>query len=389
MVTLAEPVPALRSDAFLDSFKNRVSRDVQVPFESCTWNGGKHTFTKGAAGGTPRLQILIENEQGLRALRTLDEVHICEAYMRGDIDIKGSVMDFVELRSVLTDSHPLHRLWRRVAPLFVGRVTSDRQAIASHYEFDSDFYLSFMDPTRCYSQAVFSWDGESLEAAQRRKLEFAVASCGLKPGDRVLDVGGGWGAFAEYAGRLGINVTVLTLSQKSVDFLTSLIQTQNLPCSVEYADFMDYAGSQDFDAIVVLGVMEHLPKYEGVLQQFLKLLKPGGRVYIDASAARKEYAKPTFISRYVFPGDHSYFCLHTFLRAMSQTPMEVLSVMNDRHNYYLTCRNWAENLDRNQDEIVRRWGEGLYRKFRLYLWGSAAAFLNGSMDAYRLLLKKP
>ncbi len=152
---------------------------------------------------------------------------------------------------------------------------------------------------------------------------------------------------------------------------------------------MEYSSPLPYDAIVVLGVMEHLPDYPSVLQHFHRLLKPGGRVYLDASAFREKYSKPTFISRYIFPGDHSYFCLHAFLAEVAKTPLEVLTVHNDRHNYFLTCKAWAENLDHAQDEIVRRWGETLYRRFRLYLWGSAQAFLSRSMDAYRVVLERP
>ena len=129
--------------------------------------------------------------------------------------------------------------------------------------------------------------------------------------------------------------------------------------------------------------MEHLPDYRAVLRQFQRLLKPGGRVYLDASAFRKKYSKPTFVSRYIFPGDHSYFCLHEFLAEVAKTKLEVLAVHDDRHNYYLTCKAWAENLEASREEIVGRWGEMLYRRFRLYLWGSAHAFLSHGMDAYR------
>jgi cyclopropane-fatty-acyl-phospholipid synthase len=119
------------------------------------------------------------------------------------------------------------------------------------------------------------------------------------------------------------------------------------------------------------------------------LLKPGGRVYLDASAFREKYSKPTFVSRYIFPGDHSYFCLHEFLTAVAKTPLEVLAVYNDRHSYYLTCKAWAENLESARDEIISRWGETLYRRFRLYLWGSAYAFNSRGMDAYRVVLQRP
>ncbi|MEJ2652632.1 MAG: class I SAM-dependent methyltransferase [Gammaproteobacteria bacterium] len=309
--------------------------------------------------------------------------------MAGSLDVVGDMLGFVSLRGMLSDHHPLHMLWRRLAPLFIGRERTDRQAIASHYDFDNEFYHTFMDPTRSYSQAVFERDDETLEAAQRRKLDFTMDSCGMKPGNRVLDVGGGWGSFTEHAGRRGIEVTTLTISSHSEEYLTGLIQRLQLPCRVVNQDFLEYTSPDPYDAIVILGVMEHLPDYPAVLQQFQRLLKPGGRVYLDASAFREKYSKPTFVSRCIFPGDHSYFCLHEFLTAVAKTQLEVLAVYNDRHSYYLTCKAWAENLESARDEIISRWGETLYRRFRLYLWGSAYAFLSRGMDAYRVVLQRP
>jgi cyclopropane-fatty-acyl-phospholipid synthase len=154
-------------------------------------------------------------------------------------------------------------------------------------------------------------------------------------------------------------------------------------------DFLDYTAPAAYDAIVILGVMEHLPDYPAVLRQCQRLLRPGGRVYLDASAFREKYSKPTFVARYIFPGNHSYFCLHEFLAAIAKSQMEVLAVHNDRHNYMLTCTAWAKNLEAARDEIVDRWGEALYRRFRLYLWGSAHAFLTRGMDAYRVVLASP
>ena len=171
--------------------------------------------------------------------------------------------------------------------------------------------------------------------------------------------------------------------------MTNLIEQQKLPCRVLNQDFMEYSSPEPYDAIVILGVMEHLPNYAAVLRQFQQLLKPGGRVYLDASAFREKYSKPTFVSRYIFPGDHSYFCLHEFLSVVAKTPLEVLEVHNDRYSYYLTCKAWAENLEAARNEIIRRWGEKLYRRFRLYLWGSAYAFLSRGMDAYRVVLQRP
>ena len=378
--------PALSHyDRIFKTFQKRLADQINVPFEIRLW--GDRTYRFGQ--GEPAVKVVVKDHDGLAALSGLDELKICEAYMAGSLDVVGDMLGFVSLRGMLSDKHPMHALWRRISPLFVGRVKTDRQAIASHYDFDNDFYLLFMDPTRCYSQAVYEHDDETLETAQRRKLDFAIESCELKPGNRVLDVGGGWGAFTEHAGRRGIAVTSLTISQKSEEYLADLIQRLQLPCKVINQDFLEYSSPEPYDAIVILGVMEHLPDYPAVLRKIQHLLKPGGRIYLDASAFREKYSKPTFVSRYVFPGDHSYFCLHEFLTEVAKTSMEVLTVYNDRHNYYLTCKAWAENLEAARDEIVKRWGEMLYRRFHLYLWGSAYAFFSRGMDAYRVVLQQP
>jgi cyclopropane-fatty-acyl-phospholipid synthase len=358
---------------------------VDIPLEISLWGGRTYRF----GDDEPVVKIVVKDRQGLSALRRLDELRICEAYMNGSLDVQGDMLGFASLRPGLNDRHPLHDLWRRIAPWFVGRLSTDRHAIAAHYDEASDFYLRFLDPTRCYSHAIFEQDDEALETAQRRKLDFAIEACRLKPGERVLDVGGGWGSFTEQAGLRGIQVTSLTISRESAAFLTDLIDRRQLPCRVVNQDFLAYTSPEPYDAIVILGVMEHLPDYPAVLRQIRRLLKPGGRVYLDASATRNKYDKPSFIARYIFPADHAFFCLHDFLRAVSKSPLDVLAVHNDRHNYFLTCQAWAQNLDAAREDIIARWGEPLYRRFRLYLWGSAQAFLSRGADAFRVVLERP
>ena len=381
---IAESLGATRYDAILRVIQRRLADQVRTPFEIRLWGDRTYRFGKGE----PAVKVLVKDRHGLAALGRMDELGICEAYMAGSLDVAGDMLGFVSLRGLLSDRHPLHSLWRRVAPVLLGRGQTDRQAIATHYDFSSEFYLAFLDATRCYSHAVFERDDEALETAQRRKLDFAIDACRLRTGDRVLDVGGGWGSFTEHAGRRGIQVTSLTISEQQERYVSDLIQRLQLPCRILNQDFLHYAPPAPYDAIVILGVMEHLPDYPAVLRQCQRLLKPGGHVYLDASAFRQKYSKPTFVSRYIFPGDHSYFCLHEFLAAAAKTQMEVLAVHNDRHNYFLTCTAWAEKLEAARNDIISRWGEALYRRFRLYLWGSAHAFSTRGMDAYRVVLER-
>ena len=385
MVPSTEVLETPAYDGLFRRIQQQVNEKIRIPVEIAV--RGDRTYRFGE--GEPAVKVLVNDPAGLSALGRLDELRICEAYMNGSLDVAGDMLGFVSLRGALRDSHPLHYLWRRIAPWFIGRIPTDRLAIATHYDFPSEFYLRFLDPTRCYSQAVFERDDETLETAQRRKLDYAIEACRLQPGDHVLDVGGGWGSFVEHAGQRGIRVTALTISRQSEAFLSDLIARRQWPCRVLNQDFFEHSAPEPYDAIVILGVMEHLPDYPAVLRQVQRLLKPGGRVYLDASAFRHKYAKPAFIARYVFPADHAYLCLHDFLAAMARTPLEVLAVHNDRHSYFLTCKAWAENLEAARDEITRRWGRALYRCFRLYLWGSAYAFHSHRMEAFRVVLERP
>ena len=224
---------------------------------------------------------------GLALLGTLDELAICKAYLDESIDIKGDMIQLIELRRVLPDGDQLwNQLSRRLMALVLGQVWTDRHAIAQHYEFDHDLYLSYLQATRCYSQAVFAHDDETLDEAQRRKLELALEACRIERGQHLLDVGAGWGTLTEYAGRKGIRVTSLTISQRSHEFVSDLIARFQLPCQVYLQNFLEHKAAERYDAIAILGVMEHLPDYRAVLRQFARLLKPGGRVYLDAGAIR-------------------------------------------------------------------------------------------------------
>ncbi|MDH5716896.1 MAG: class I SAM-dependent methyltransferase [Spirochaetia bacterium] len=367
-----------------DKIKNKLARLDNIPFKIDFYNDKSYTF----GVGEPSFSIKIINEDGLKAFSSFDQLEFCEAYMTGSICLEGEMYKLMSVRSLFGDIHPLHFIFRKIIPAIIGQIKTDRKAISKHYEYEDELYLSFMDKTRCYSQAIYEKDNESLEHAQRRKLNFVINACNLKPGSRVLDVGGGWGVFSEYAGLKGINVTSLTISKHSEKYIQNLIRRLNIPCSVKLTDFYNYKSKDPFDAVVILGVMEHLTNYKTVIKKFYQLLKPGGSVYLDASSDRAKNTKPTFLARYVFPGNHTYFCLHEFLKYVSKSKFEVKKIYNDRYSYYLTCKQWAQNLEEKHRKITKRWGENMFRLFQLYLWGSADSFLKGTLDAYRVVLRR-
>jgi cyclopropane-fatty-acyl-phospholipid synthase len=313
---------------------------------------------------------------------------IGEAYLRGALDVEGDFLRLLSLRKMFRDRHPLLWASKFIRPLLFGQVSSDARYIAEHYDEDPDFYLTFLDGDhRCYSQGVFAAADEPLEAGIRRKLDFALDAIGVREGDRVLDVGGGWGAWTQYAGERGIRVTSLTISQASERFINGLIQRHRLPCRVLREHLFAHRPAERYDAIVNLGVTEHLPDYPRTLEAYASLLKPGGRVCLDASATRRKYHVSAFFERHIFPGNGSPVCLHDYLAAVASSPFSLLAVHNDTRNYELTTRHWAERLDARREEIERRWGTQQYRRFQVYLWGCVDGFRRDVVQAYRWVLE--
>jgi cyclopropane-fatty-acyl-phospholipid synthase len=369
----------------IDALINRVGQ-VATPFSIELPDGEERTIGEGK----PEFHIGLRNERALRAVRSLDEGNISEAYLHGDIDIEGDMLKPFTLRNSFHDRHPLVLAWRFIEPLLFGQVYTNKQAIASHYNIDPKLFLSFLDPVfPAYSQGVYEHDDEPLSKALERKFDWAIEQCELGPGKTVLEIGPGWGAFAGHALQAGVRFTGITNSEVSQSYLKGKLANFGDNFDIVFSDFYDYEPKEPFDSIVIMGVIEHLPDYERVLKKFYRLLKPGGRVFLDGSAAKKKYELSTFMVRHIYPGNHSFLVLDDFLNKLAKTDLEVMEVQNDRWSYFLTFRQWARNLDAHKDYVRSTFGDFEFRKFRLYLWGATYEFLTRSLDCYRMILHKP
>jgi len=369
----------------IDALLDRVGK-LQNPFEIMLPDG----TCRSLGDGPPQFTVSLKNEQAVKALKSLDEGNISEAYLSGDLDLEGDMIAPFALRASLDDRHPLVAAWRFIQPFFFGQVYTNRQAIASHYDLDPDLFLAFLDPDEpAYSQGVYLHDDEGLGAALARKFDYAVERCGIGEGTRVLEIGPGWGAFARHALQAGADFTGITISKVSQTFIEGRLHDFRDRSRIELVDLYEYRPAEKFDAIVIMGVIEHLPDYRRVLEKFDAILKPGGRIFLDGSAARKKYELSTFMVRHIYPGNHSFLVLDDFLNRMNRSPFEMLECFNDSHSYFLTFRQWARNLEVNREEIISRFGAFEFRKFRLYLWGAAYEFVSRNLECYRMILQKP
>lgn len=360
--------------------------DIDTPFEIVFPDGTNQRVGHGA----PTFRLTVNNEKGLSALTSLDEGLIAEAYLACDLDMDGDMMKPFKLRNVLKDFHLVTQAWRYMQPLLFGQVRTNREAISSHYDLDPEFFLSFLDPqVPCYTQGLFAHDDETLDVANTRKLEYVYSGLGLKPGDHILEIGPGWGAWFEYASKRGVKCTGLSISQASIDYLNSRSKTLGYDWELIFSDFLEYQTDRKYDAIVIMGVIEHLPDYERVLKKFVTLLKPGGRVFMDASAANKKFDLSSFMVRHIFGGNHSFLVLHDLLYQLTKTPLQIREIFNDSRSYMLTMIGWARNLEAHSDAIIARFGQYNYRRMRLFFWGSANEFLSLRSLCYRLIIEYP
>lgn len=338
--------------------------------------------------GPPEFRVIFRTERGLRT--PLTEYALGRAYVDGDIDVTGDIMAMLDVRDKLRDSVTPGARLKFAAQLFLRAPTRvNSKAIGYHYTFGDDFYLSFIDTRyRFYSHCIFDEDGETLEEAAENKLKRMWDALELRAGMRLLDIGGGWGGVTEFCGARDVHVTSLTLVEDSANYIRNLIKLKTLPGEVFVEDILAHRPAEPYDHAVIYGVIEHIPNYRRFCEQVWSALKPGGRLYMDASATKEKYAMSAFTRRYIWHGTHTFLALQDMVHELLLHGFELVSVQRETQDYELTIRHWAERLDENHESIAAEWGEHLYRAFRLYLWGGSHAFKVNRLQAYHLVAER-
>jgi cyclopropane-fatty-acyl-phospholipid synthase len=270
----------------------------------------------------------------------------------------------------------------------------DRAAIRHHYDVSNAFYRMLLGPSLVYSCAYFDDPDESLEAAQERKLELICRKLRLAPGERLLDIGCGWGSLlihaAEHHGVRGVGVT---LSESQARLARERIEAAGLSDQIEIR-VSDYREISDgpFDKISSVGMYEHVGReqLDPYAQTLHDLLRPGG-LFLNHGIARLHSEPPppdTFLTRYVFP-DGELHPVTDVMASMQQAALEVRDVESLREHYPLTLRAWLANLEANQAEAIGEIGPERERVWRLYMLASALGFEAGDVTVYQVLGTRP
>jgi cyclopropane-fatty-acyl-phospholipid synthase len=265
----------------------------------------------------------------------------------------------------------------------------DARAVRHHYDVSNEFFALFLDRSMTYSCAFFSKDGVSLESAQEAKLELTCRKLGLQAGQRLLDVGCGWGSFAIHAAsRHGVSVVGVTLSEPQAALARARVRAAGLDSqvSIRVQDYRDLGG-ESFDAIASIGMVEHVgeERIDQYAECLAGLVRRGGRL-LNHGVAHLRHSDPkpgAFTERYVFP-DADPLHLSRILLALERAGFLTEHVEAFGADYAETLRHWARHLDEHQAEAVRTAGEERLRVWRLYLRAARLGFETGFNSIYQV-----
>ncbi len=271
----------------------------------------------------------------------------------------------------------------------------DARAVRHHYDVSNDFFELFLDSSMTYSCAVFSRGATTLEDAQLAKRELVCTKLALREGERLLDVGCGWGSFVLHAAaRHGVHAVGITLSSNQAELARRRVAEAGLEDRVEIrlCDYRDLGGDERFDAIASIGMMEHVgaSKIDAYAAQLAGLLGPGGRL-LNHGIARLRHGDPEagpFSERYVFP-DAAPLHVSRVLLALERAGIEPEHVEGFRQDYVDTLSEWIERLDANRAQAERLAGAERVRVWRLYLRAARNGFATGFTSIFQILGTHP
>lgn len=379
------------------------------------WDG---TIWKPEPAGSARCTLVLQHPGALRKMFVPPtELNLAEAYLYNDFDIEGEIEAIVPLvkhflgtpKGKLEQVRYGARLLRlpktgqprpgETAAKMHGLLHSkerDRQAISHHYNRSNDFFALWLDSRMVYSCAYFSTPDDDLETVQERKLDYLCRKLRLRPGERLLDIGCGWGGLVIYAAQhYGVQAEGINISSEQVELARERIKQAGLEksCQVNLRDYRELNKPGGYDKVVSVGAAEHVG--EALLPTYFKaaweLLRPGG-VFLNQAIGVHSTAPVIvgrdFVHRYVFPDGEPTLPISTYLEAAESAGFQVRDVENLAEHYVYTLRHWLRRYEEHAEEAKRMVGELTYRSWRVFLAVAIHEFEVGTAQLYQTLLLK-
>jgi cyclopropane-fatty-acyl-phospholipid synthase len=380
-------------DGLLGRIEQRI-RELDVPLAITLWNGQRLTPKQDA-----RVNVTVHSPKVLASLVRPTMGKLARYYVEEDLDVEGEARQVLRITEALSDPPTTPRRASVKLRNWIGHSrVFDSKSIRHHYDVNDDFFGLWLDRRRVYSCAYFRRADDDLELAQEQKLDHICRKLMLKPGERFLDIGCGWGALIVWAAeRYGVRATGITLSENQYRYAQQRIREAGLEgaCEVKLLDYRDLPENESYDKIASVGMFEHVgrknfPIYFG---KIFRMLRPGGLVMNHGitlnSPDRQELGSDigTFIDRYVFPGGELSHIAHA-IEEMSAQGLEPWDIESLRPHYARTLWQWVERLESNREAALAAVDEKTYRIWRIYMAGSAHAFERGWMSIYQVLAGK-
>jgi cyclopropane-fatty-acyl-phospholipid synthase len=380
------------------------------------WDGSTLAAAPGSDGsnGAGRAAVVADRRAVSHLLYSPGQLGLARAWVDGSLRVEGDLEQVVAARGRFNDISlsAADRLRLALAALRVAgpgvlrrppipsieasvsgkrhSVARDRQAVRHHYDVSNDFYRLVLGPTMVYSCAYFADRGDTLEEAQTRKLDLICRKLRLAPGERLLDIGCGWGSLVLHAAaHYGVEAVGVTLSEEQGQLARERAREQGLEdrVKIRVSDYRELT-DRPFDKIASVGMYEHVGRSEldAYVRTVRELLRPGG-LFLNHGIARLYSETPgsdTFIWRYIFP-DGELHPVTNVMTSMQAAGLEVRDVESMRDHYPLTLRRWLANLRAHRREAIALVGPERERTWELYILSSALGFEDGEITIYQVL----
>jgi cyclopropane-fatty-acyl-phospholipid synthase len=375
---------------------HRVKSRVNLPVRLSWGEQGASSLSLGEFEA-PQVEIRVRDASALPLLIDPGLDTLGQAYVEGLIDVDGSMSDILAVAHRLAETaEPEGGLLGRLRRRFAHTRESDSEAIQYHYDVSNAFYAQWLDQRMVYSCGYFENGDETLDEAQLKKIDHILTKIQLQPGQRLLDIGCGWGALVlRAAQKFGAHCVGVTLSKNQHELARERVKAAGLEDRVDIR-LQDYRDVKDgpFDRITSVGMFEHvgLDQLKAYFAHIRSLLKPGGWAMnhgitsTDAHDGETRHGGGTFIDRYVFPrGELPH--IGTVLRTMQEGGLEAFDVESLRRHYMRTTQLWSEAFEARTAQIKPLVDERRWRIWRVYLAGCAWAFEHDEVSIYQVVCR--